>query len=260
VGRAQKVVDPAVPLAQHPTLLADIVRRQEAAGLPPEVPKVITEYGYSSFAGQVELEMPGSIVNAETAAQFLALGGDASYFYGLEPNWVFQGDEGKPCDTWGNLMLYQYHDDFEIRPVATLHASQLVTGPWIRTGDGRHDVHAATTDLRSADGHPMVTAYVLRRPDGRLSVLLFNKDPARTVTVALRTGSAAANAPLAGGLELFSYSGEQWDPVPGGRRDQRRVPGEERPARPDGRRRGRPTRSPWSVRIPSVRGGSGPPR
>jgi hypothetical protein len=43
--------DPAVPLAQHPTLLADIVRRQEAAGLPPEVPKVITEYGYPSSAG-----------------------------------------------------------------------------------------------------------------------------------------------------------------------------------------------------------------
>lgn len=62
----------------------------------------------------------------------------------------------------------------------------------------------------------MVTAYVLRRPDGRLSVLLFNKDPARTVTVALRTGSAAANAPLAGGLELFSYSGEQWDRYPEG--------------------------------------------
>jgi hypothetical protein len=143
--------DPAVPLAQHPTLLRDIVRRQEEAGLPPEVPKVITEYGYSSFAGQVELEMPGSIVNAETAAQFLALGGDTSYFYGLEPNWVFQEDEGKPCDTWGNLMLFQYHDDFRIRPVATLHASQLVTGQWIQAGDGRHDVHAATTDLRSVE-------------------------------------------------------------------------------------------------------------
>jgi hypothetical protein len=143
--------DPAVPLAQHPTLLRDTVRRQEEAGLPPEVPKVITEYGHSSFAGQVELEMPGSIVNAETAAQFLALGGDTSYFYGLEPNWVFQEDEGKPCDTWGNLMLFQYHDDFRIRPVATLHASQLVTGQWIQAGDGRHDVHAATTDLRSVE-------------------------------------------------------------------------------------------------------------
>ncbi|MEK6437993.1 discoidin domain-containing protein [Pseudonocardia sp. T1-2H] len=244
--------DPAVPLAQHPTLLKDIVRRQEEAGLPPEVPKVITEYGYSSFAGQVELEMPGSIVNAETAAQFLALGGDTSYFYGLEPNWVFQEDEGKPCDTWGNLMLFQYYDDFRIRPIATLHASQLVTGQWIQAGDGRHDVHAATTDLRSADGHPMVTAYGLRRPDGRLSVLLFNKDPARTVTVALRTGSAAANAPLAGELELFSYSGEQWDWYPEGGETNGGFPEKnDPPARTvvDARDDGRVTLPPYSISV-----------
>jgi hypothetical protein len=85
-------------------------------------------------------------------------------------------------------MLFRYHDDFQMRPVATFHASQLVTGHWIQAGDGRHEVHAATTDLRSADGHPMVTAYGLRRPDGRLAVLLFDKDPARHRRAADRLG------------------------------------------------------------------------
>jgi hypothetical protein len=206
--------DPAGPVAKHPALLADLMRRQEAAGLPSGVPKVITEYGYSSFAGQAELELPGAIVNAETAAQFLAIGGETSYFYGLEPNWVFQEAEGKPCDTWGNLMLFQFYDDFQIRPVAAFHAAQLVTRHWAQPGAGRHDVYTAACDLRTAGGDPSVTAYPVRRPDGRLSVLLFNKDPERALTVRLVRGGSGGGAPLPGRLDIRQYSGEQWDWTP----------------------------------------------
>ncbi|WP_091556686.1 discoidin domain-containing protein [Micromonospora pattaloongensis] len=206
--------DPARPVAQHPALLAALMRRQEAAGLPPEVPKVITEYGYSSFAGQVELELPGAIVNAETAVQFLALGGETSYFYGLEPNWVFQEKEGKPCDTWGNLMLFQFYDEFKIRPIVTFHAAQLVNAQWAQPGTGEHTVFAATSDLRTAGGHPQVTAYPVRRPDGRLSVMLFNKDPKKPVTVRLMRTGDGAREPLPGALDLFQYSGEQWRWIP----------------------------------------------
>jgi hypothetical protein len=186
------------------------LRRQEAAGLPPSVPKVITEYGYSSFAGQVELELPGSMVNAETAAQLLTLGGTASYFYGLEPNWVFQEEEGKPCDTWGNLMLFQFHDDFKIRPIATFHASQLLTKQWIEPGTGRHDLYTATGSIVNADKDPLVTAYPVRRPDGRMSVLLFNKDPKRTLTVRLQQTTGGRTGTVPGPVDVYRYSAEQW--------------------------------------------------
>jgi hypothetical protein len=207
--------DPAKPIQDNPQLLADIMERQEEAGLPPDLPKVITELGYSAFAGQVEVELPGAILNAETTAKFLEQGGDTVYFYGLEPNWVFQEDEGKPCDSWGNLMLLQFFNDFETRPVAAYHGARLVNTVWVEPGDGRHEVLAAeATAFGEAD--PAVTSYALRRPDGRLSVLIFNKDPQQTTSVRLEAGPAAERQ-VATDLEVAQYSQRQyqWDPAPG---------------------------------------------
>lgn len=198
--------DPATALAKHPAMLADILRRQEKAGLPRDIPKIITEYGYSSYAAQVELELPGAMVNVESALQFLALGGETSYFYGLEPNWVFQEDEGKRCDTWGNLMLFQFYDDWQIRPMVTFHAAQLVTRQWAQPGGGDHAIFRASSDILDSAKRPLVTAYAARRPDGKLAVLLLNKDPKRTHTVRLVAGGADLDA----AADVYQYSGAQW--------------------------------------------------
>jgi hypothetical protein len=206
--------EPSGPVARHPAMLVDILRRQEAAGLPPDIPKVITEYGYSSFVGQAEVELPGAIVNAETAALLLALGGETSYLYGLEPDDVYQEAEGKSCNTWGNLMLFQFVQGQPIRPMATYHVAQMLNKHWVQPGTGRHTVYAATCELRTADGHPMVTAYAVRRPDGRLAVLLLNKDPRRPVTVRLARTVGGAQRPVNERLSLFQFSPLQWNWVP----------------------------------------------
>jgi hypothetical protein len=206
--------DPAGTLPQNPGLLAQLLKRQEDAGLPPEVPKVITEYGYSSFVGQVELELPGAMVNAETAAMFLAMGGEGSYFYGIEPNWVVQDDVGEKCDTWGNLMLFQFYDEWKIRPVAAFQAARLVNHNWLEAGTGSHTMYSTTSDIHNAKGQALVTAYSVRRPDGRLAVLLFNKDPHRALAIRLMEESGGNAKPLEGKLELDQHSAEQYKWVP----------------------------------------------
>lgn len=209
--------DPAATLPQNPDLLAQLLKRQHDAGLPAEIPKVITEYGYSSFVGAVELELPGAMVNAETAAMFLAMGGESSYFYGIEPNWVVQDDVGEKCDTWGNLMLFQFYDEWKIRPVAAFQAARLVNEHWLEAGTGRHTMYSTTSDVRNAKGQALVTAYSVRRPDGRLGVLLFNKDPKRAFTVRLVQHDGGDSRPLKGNLELDQYSAAQyqWNPSRG---------------------------------------------
>jgi hypothetical protein len=196
-------------LAEHPQLLKDLMRRQHEAGLPPDVPKVITEYGFSAFAGQVELELPGAMVNAESAAMFFEMGGDASYYYGLEPNWVFQEKEGEPCDSWGNLMMLQFYDEWKIRPLPAYRAARMVTETWVQ-GTEEHLVYPTSTDVQNDKGQDLVTAYSVRRPDGTLGVLLFNKDPERSITVRLEQSSGDGSEVVPGPLTVEQYSSKQY--------------------------------------------------
>lgn len=208
--------DTAKPLLENPHLLEGLLKRQEAAGLPRDIPKVITELGYSSFAGQAEVELTGPIVNAEATAKFLQLRGQTVYFYGLEPNWVFQEDEGKPCNTWGNLMLLQFFNNFETRPVAAYYVHRMVNTAWVQPGDGKHTMYAAAPVTRNAKS-ASVTAYAVRRPDGTISVLLFNKHPKLATSVRLEQRDGRTSTPVTGALKVMQYSGQQyvWDPTPG---------------------------------------------
>jgi hypothetical protein len=72
-------------------------------------------------------------------------------------------------------------------------------------------VHAARCDLKTTGNHPQVTAYALRRPDGRLSVLLLNKHPRKAVTVRLARATGGGQRPISGDLDLFQYSPLQWN-------------------------------------------------
>jgi hypothetical protein len=87
------------------------------------------------------------------------------------------------CKTWGNLTLLQSASGHRIKgPVAAYWATRLLTRDWIEPG-GAPNALLAT----SATGGAPVAAYALRRPDGRLAILLLNKDPrrARAVSIAL---------------------------------------------------------------------------
>lgn len=201
---------PAPALMRAPGLLAGVLHRQELDGLPPSVPRVISEYGYSAFAARPEADLPGALFDAETAAQFLALGGDTAYLYGYEPQPLIR--EAGACNTWGNLALWQSDEAHRIiRPLAALHAMRLLTGRWAQPGGGRHLVYATTVEAAGRKTPGEISAYALRRPDQRLAILLINKDPRspRSVRV-VATSSAGAVRALNGPADVFQLSGAQY--------------------------------------------------
>ena len=94
------VCAPSAPqLALAPELLRGGVTRLRREGVPFDLPLYITEYGYSAFAGRAEADLPGALLNAEIAAQFVTLGGARAYLYGLEPNSLIR--ESTDCDLYG---------------------------------------------------------------------------------------------------------------------------------------------------------------
>ena len=196
--------DPATQLAGASATLDEVMAAQTADGLPARIPRVITEYGYSSFSARAEVDLPGALLNADVVGGFLAGGGAAAYLYGYEPAPLQSGS--KRCHAWGNLALLLSDDARRIRqPAATYWAARLLTRVWTRPGDGVHAMLATTVAFADGGDPQLLGAYAVRQPGGRVAVLLVNKDPARTVSV--QTG-------LAGRLDRYVFGPAQyaWHP------------------------------------------------
>ena len=162
------------------------------------------------------MEMPGALLDAEIAAQFLTLGGTAAYAYGSEPNIPIH--EVSDCPTWGNLALWLSDDTSQARqPLPTYYAARLLTQQWAMSGSRLpHQVYRVVSPIHNRLGLPMVTAYAVKRPDGRWAVLLLNKDPKQAHRIAVQfqpTGRQAVPF-LSGPVDLYQYSSAQyvWHP------------------------------------------------
>ncbi|HJQ34335.1 MAG TPA: discoidin domain-containing protein [Pyrinomonadaceae bacterium] len=204
------VCDPPAPqLLAAPAMLSDALAGLHPTILPADTQLFITEYGYSAYASAAEVGIEGALLNADTVGLFLTLGGDRAYLYGYEPNELISED---PC-TWGNNMLFGMDEGGAIKyRTASYYGAVLLSRVWAAPGDSPLQVFPAASDIRDASGAALVTAYALRRPDGRWSLMIINKDPRGAWDVDVRisdtqSGDASSLGPTA---DLYQYSQEQY--------------------------------------------------
>jgi hypothetical protein len=90
---------------------------------------------------------------------------------------------------------------------------RMMTRDWVQPGGGVQTMHPVVSTALDPAGHALVSAYAITRPDGRVAVLLLNKDQRRTWRVAVKS-SGAAPAALAAPFEQWQLSGAQyqWHP------------------------------------------------
>jgi len=55
-------------------------------------------------------------------------------------------------------------------------AAQMLTQEWAEPKDAEHRLFRAVSDIKDKEGHVLVTAYAVLRPDGQWSLMLINKD------------------------------------------------------------------------------------
>ena len=185
--------DPAAQLAKHDALLRAALARLRVPELPASTPLLMTEYGYSAFAGPAEVDLPGALLNLEIVGTFLAQRGRAAFLYGYPPAPVIQEKRGE----WGNLAMFLADDRGSWRfRLPTYWAARMMTRDWCgddpnpRFPTGERGL-AARDLLPTRSPDPLVAAYALRRPDGRLSMLLLNKDPRSSRTLGLAVDGRA---------------------------------------------------------------------
>ena len=204
------VCAPTAPqLARAQLMLKEAMETLAQRGtVPRNIPWIISEYGYSAFAGRAELGIEGALMHADIVGEFLTLGGDQAFLYGYAPDVVI---EERDCSA-GNNMLFSMDDEGKIEHrFATYFAARLLTQQWVKPGDEPHEVYAASSDIKDENGNVLVTAYALRRPDGLWSLLLINKNPKQSfdLKLAFRHGGER-EIELIPPIDVYQYSESQY--------------------------------------------------
>jgi hypothetical protein len=199
-------------LVEAPAMLERVLQGWRDEGAPTSIPWIATEYGYSSYAGEPEVDLHGAIFNVDFAADFLSLGGAASYLYGYEPEVLIREQS---CDTWGNLTLFLSDDKHRIRqPLATFYAARLLTMEWV-SPSGNQTMHR----IHLEPDTPLITAYSVERADGQYALLVFNKDGSGDRRITIWDAARSPTSPLfAGTVDVIQYGSDQYRWHPGGAR------------------------------------------
>jgi hypothetical protein len=203
---------PAPLLRQGPAMLVGYLANLYRQGLPRDMPILMTEYGYSAFSTEAEVDITGALFNADVIGTFLSVtrSPSAAYMYGLDPTPLYKGPN---CDTWGNNTLFLSDDKRHILArTATYHGAALLTRQWVGNPAKPHQVYPVKVGLDSPSGPPPLTAYAVHRPDRLWAVLLVNKDPVKALTVTLRfVGSGPGAVTLMEGpRDLYQFSDAQY--------------------------------------------------
>jgi hypothetical protein len=201
---------PSGQLMQQPERLARVFRELRQDGLPNSIPIIITEYGYSAFAGHPSVEMSSALMNADIVGQFLTLGGRTAYLYGYEPNRPIY--DRSSCAGYGQLMVLEADGNLNARwPMPTYFAAQLITRDWAQPMNRLHELYAAKAYEINGNGSQVVSAYAVKRPDHRWAIMLVNKDSkyAHAVRVVFREGRSLQES-FVGGIQVAQYSSRQY--------------------------------------------------
>jgi hypothetical protein len=195
-------------LLEIPKRLGAMMASLRKDGVPADIPWLMTEYGYSVFAGRPEVDIEGALFTADTVGAFLALGGAKPYLYGYEPNYL--QDELK-C-SWGNLMMLQSRPGSDqLNRLSAYYAAQLLTKEWMQPVTEQHEIFPVTINGTKAES-PTVTAYSVRRPDKQWALLAINKNPKRSAQLKVEFNLLGAKEPLSyvGQVDVIQFSPAQY--------------------------------------------------
>jgi F5/8 type C domain len=206
--------DAARQLLEIPQRLRAMFSSLHDDGVPSNIPWLMTEFGYSVFAGRPEVDIEGALFHADTVGTFLTSGGTKAYLYGYEPDYLT--DELK-C-SWGNLMMLQMSNaDKKLNRLSMYYSARLITNDWMQCVSKTHEVHPVTIEPDNGG----VTAYAVLRPDKQWALLAVNKDPDRAAQLSVQFISTGASVDtFAGKVDIAQFSRQQYrwqDDGPNGR-------------------------------------------
>ncbi|ABF39435.1 Galactose-binding superfamily protein [Candidatus Koribacter versatilis Ellin345] len=196
-------------LYQEPELIMHVMDVWRADGLPPNIPLLDTET--NDHGGEAAVDIFGALWLGDSFAGFLTAGGQSTHYYHA----LSYSPPHPACpNSWGTYHMFMVDKNYVIqRKTSQYFGAKMLTQEWVQPGDAEHQLFRATSDIKDAAGHTLVTAYPLLRPDGKWSILLINKDRDHPHEVQITFRNSGAGG-LRGAVEMvtFGKAQYQWHP------------------------------------------------
>jgi len=159
-------------LYQEPELITHIMQVWRDDGLPPNIPMLDTET--NDHGGDAAPDIFGALWLADSFGGFLTAGGQSTHYYHDLP---YSPPHPACANSWGTYHMFMVDEHYQIRQrISQFFAAQLITQEWAEPKDAEHKLFTASSDIKDSQGHVLVTAYALERPDGQWALMLINKD------------------------------------------------------------------------------------
>jgi F5/8 type C domain-containing protein len=199
-------------LYQEPELVTHIMKVWRDDGLPPGIPLLDTET--NAHGGEAAVDVFGALWLADSFGGFLTAGGQSTHYY---HDLSYSPPHPACPNSWGTYHLFMVDDHYQIeQPTSQFFAAQLITQEWAEPKDAEHELYRASSDIKDSQGHVLVTAYALHRPDGLWSLMVINKDHdhAHDAHIVFREGEKNRDRLFAGPVTRITFGKEQyqWHP------------------------------------------------
>ena len=200
-------------LYQEPELITHIMKVWRDDGLPAEIPLLDTET--NDHGGEAAVDIFGALWLADSFGGFLSAGGKSTHYYHALS---YSPPHPACANSWGTYHMFMVDDHYEIQQkTSQFFAAQLLTQQWAEPKDAEHRLYTAASDVKDAQGHLLVTAYPLQRPDGQWSIMLVNKDPDRPhrVRIVFHDGRRNRDTFFTGQVAMITFGKAQyrWHPA-----------------------------------------------
>jgi len=194
-------------LYEEPKLLTHIMQVWRDDGLPPGIPILDTET--NAHGGEASVDVFGALWLADTFAGFLTAGGQSTHYYHA----LSYSPPHPACpNSWGTYHMFMTDKNYQIRQRTSQYfAAQLITQEWVQPKDADHKLFAASSDIKDGEGHVLVTAYAVLRPDGEWSLMLINKDHdhSQPVHITFEGGNGSPRA-FTGDVTMLTFGKGQY--------------------------------------------------
>ena len=199
-------------LYDEPELVSHIMNVWRDDGLPADVPMFITESNLSSGASETYEDIFSGIWLADYIGSFLNAGGKGVYFFHYLPLQMEPGCNSSP----GTFGMFTVDANYEIQqPLAQFFVAQLINLEWVDPSGGKHEAFSAESDVEDGAGHELVTAYAVKRSDGKWAVMLVNRDQQNSHSVHIvfqGAGDESSSFSGPGQISTFGSGQYHWHP------------------------------------------------